>query len=128
LEYADDFIPAFMSCFVVTDSTKQKRAYVYFKEEPGRRSAAKLLTKDVRQRLMQYVARAFGAYGVHRFDQANQIAQARLAARACYHRAHCDHQPGRCFIEGGRTAEGVAGAQCLNHIHVQIGQLICSHD
>ena len=33
-------------CFAVTTSTGQKLAYVYFEEEPARRSAAKLLTKD----------------------------------------------------------------------------------
>ena len=32
------------ACFVVIDSAEQKLAYVYFEEEPGRRSAAKLLT------------------------------------------------------------------------------------
>jgi hypothetical protein len=34
------------ACFVVTDSAEQKLAYVYFEDEPGRRSAAKLLSKD----------------------------------------------------------------------------------
>jgi hypothetical protein len=34
------------ACFVVKDSAGQKLAYVYFEEEPGRRSAAKLLSKD----------------------------------------------------------------------------------
>ena len=34
------------ACFVVIDSAEQKLAYVYFEEESGRRSAAKLLTKD----------------------------------------------------------------------------------
>jgi hypothetical protein len=34
------------ACFVVKDGAGQKLAYVYFEEEPGRRAAAKLLTKD----------------------------------------------------------------------------------
>jgi hypothetical protein len=32
--------------FKVCDSTGQRLAYVYFEDEPGRRSAAKLLTRD----------------------------------------------------------------------------------
>jgi hypothetical protein len=31
------------SCFVVKDSGGQKLSYVYYEEEPGRRSSAKLL-------------------------------------------------------------------------------------
>jgi hypothetical protein len=34
------------ACFVVRDDNEQPLAYVYFEEELGRRSAAKLLTKD----------------------------------------------------------------------------------
>jgi hypothetical protein len=34
------------ACFVVRDTTGQALAYVYFEGEPGRRSAAKLLSKD----------------------------------------------------------------------------------
>ena len=34
------------ACFVVRDHSGQKLAYVYFEDEPGRRSAAKLLSKD----------------------------------------------------------------------------------
>jgi hypothetical protein len=34
------------ACFVVKDSAGQKLAAVYYEEEPGRRSAAKLLTND----------------------------------------------------------------------------------
>jgi hypothetical protein len=34
------------ACFAVRDHNGQQLAYVYFEDEPGRRSAAKLLTKD----------------------------------------------------------------------------------
>jgi hypothetical protein len=37
--------------FVVRDDNGQKLAYVHFEEEPGRRSAAKLLTKDEARRI-----------------------------------------------------------------------------
>jgi hypothetical protein len=34
------------ACFIVRDGDKQALAYVYFESEPGRRSSAKLLTRD----------------------------------------------------------------------------------
>jgi hypothetical protein len=34
------------ACFVVTDKAGHKLAYVYFEDELGRRSAAKLFSKD----------------------------------------------------------------------------------
>jgi hypothetical protein len=37
------------ACFVVRDDAGQKLAFIHFEEEPGRRSAAKLLTKDDRR-------------------------------------------------------------------------------
>ena len=39
------------------DSAEQKLAYVNFEEEPGRRSAAKLLTKDEAPRIAVNLAR-----------------------------------------------------------------------
>jgi hypothetical protein len=45
------------ACFVVRDHDGQQLAYVYFEEEPGRRSAAKLLTKDEARRIAVNVAK-----------------------------------------------------------------------
>jgi hypothetical protein len=39
------------ACFVVRDSNGQQLAYVYFEDEPGRRTAAKLLSKDEARRI-----------------------------------------------------------------------------
>ena len=43
--------------FKVCDSTGQRLAYVYFEGEPGRRSAAKLLSKDEARRIAVNIAK-----------------------------------------------------------------------
>jgi len=45
------------ACFVVRDHNRQQLAYLYFEDEPGRRSAAKLLSKDEARRIASNIAK-----------------------------------------------------------------------
>jgi hypothetical protein len=56
------FPPALVSrrighCLLVRDHNRQALAYVYYEEEPGRRSAAKLLTRDEARRIAVNIAK-----------------------------------------------------------------------
>jgi len=39
------------ACFIVRDASRQALGYVYFEEEPGRRAASKMLTRDEARRI-----------------------------------------------------------------------------
>ena len=45
------------NCFIVRDADGQQLAYVYYESEPGRRSAAKLLSKDEARRIATNIAK-----------------------------------------------------------------------
>ena len=46
-----------LACFVVKDHHGQKLAYVYFEDEPGRQTAAGLLTRDALRRIAANIAK-----------------------------------------------------------------------
>jgi hypothetical protein len=48
------------ACFIVSDANGQALAYVYYEEEPGRRSASKLMTKDEARRIAVNIAKLPG--------------------------------------------------------------------
>ena len=45
------------AAFVVRDNGGQALAYVYYEEEPGRRAAAKLLSRDEARRIAANIAK-----------------------------------------------------------------------
>ena len=44
------------TCFIVRDGNGQAVAYVYYEEEPGRRSAANLMRRDEARRIAANIA------------------------------------------------------------------------
>ena len=45
------------NCFIVRDANGQALTYIYYESEPGRRSAAKLLTVDEARRIASNIAK-----------------------------------------------------------------------
>ena len=66
------------ACFIVRDKNGQALAYVYFESDPGRRTAANLLTRDEARRIAAELRQAPGFV-------AASSASSPLAARRAQH-------------------------------------------
>jgi hypothetical protein len=45
------------ACYIIRDNAGQTLSYVYYEEEPGRRTAANLMTKDEARRIAGNIAK-----------------------------------------------------------------------
>jgi hypothetical protein len=52
------FVTELSGCFVLKDNLGQPLAYIYFEDDPARRAAAKLLTRDEARRIASKIAEA----------------------------------------------------------------------
>ena len=63
-------------CFIVRDANKQALAFVYCEDDPGRRTTAKLLTRDKARRIAAGIARLPELSGAAR-PEGNPLVQRR---------------------------------------------------
>ena len=61
------------ACFIVRDHNGLAVAYVYFESEPGRRAAAKLLTKDEARWIAANIAKLPGLLDAAPADSAKSL-------------------------------------------------------
>jgi hypothetical protein len=61
------------ACFIVRDANGQAPAYIYYENEPGRRTAAGMLTRDEARRIAANVAKLPELLGAEPKPDANAL-------------------------------------------------------
>jgi hypothetical protein len=68
--------------YIVRDANNFPVAYVYFESEPGRRAAAKLMTKDEARKIAAGIAKLPELLGVEQREGGNSLFQRRPYSRS----------------------------------------------
>ena len=100
------------ACFIVRDANRQALAFVYCEGEPGRRAAAKLLTRDEARRIATNIAKLPGAAAQALRTRAALSCRSTVRPKECYSALGICGAPGNSGPPHHPQRPGGDGARC----------------